>query len=87
MRSGHFRGWRPEFYGLGVAGSTIGIVGMGAIGQAIAERLRSWGANVIYTDQSRLASRDEERLALDWRARDRLLGEADIIVLALPLTL
>jgi phosphonate dehydrogenase len=86
VRSGQFRGWRPEFYGLGVAGSTIGILGMGAIGQAIAERLRGWGADVIYTDQSRLAGHDEERLALGWRARDRLLGEADIVVLALPLT-
>jgi phosphonate dehydrogenase len=86
VRSGQFRGWRPELYGLGIAGSTIGIVGMGAIGQAIAERLRGWGANVVYTDQSRLAGEDEERLALGWRARDELLGQADIVVLALPLT-
>ena len=34
VRSGQFRGWRPEFYGLGVAGSTIGIVGMGTIGRS-----------------------------------------------------
>jgi phosphonate dehydrogenase len=69
VRSGQFRGWRAEFYGLGVAGSTIGILGMGAIGQAIAERLRGWGANVLYNDQSRLAGSDEERLAVGWRAR------------------
>ena len=51
VRAAQFRGWRPEFYGLGVAGSTIGIVGMGAIGRAVAERLRGWGAHMIYTDR------------------------------------
>jgi phosphonate dehydrogenase len=38
VRCGKFAGWRPEFFGLGIAGSAIGILGMGAIGQAIAER-------------------------------------------------
>jgi phosphonate dehydrogenase len=86
VRSGQFRGWRPEFYGVGVAGSMIGIIGMGAIGQAIAQRLRGWGANLIYTDQVRLAAKDEVGLGLGWRALNELLGEADIIMLALPLT-
>jgi phosphonate dehydrogenase len=84
VRSGQFRGWRPEFYGRGVAGSTIGIVGMGAIGQAVAHRLHGWGANLIYTDQVRLAAKDE--VGLGWRALNALLGEADIVMLALPLT-
>jgi phosphonate dehydrogenase len=86
VRSGQFRGWRPEFYGLGVCGSTIGILGMGAIGRAVAERLRGWGAKLIYTDRARLAQTDETKLAAGWCELNELLAQSDIIVLALPLT-
>jgi phosphonate dehydrogenase len=86
VRSGQFQGWRPEFYGLGVAGSTIGIVGMGAIGRAVADRLCGWGANLIYSDQVRLPDKEEAKLAIGWRALNKLLSEADIVVMALPLT-
>jgi phosphonate dehydrogenase len=86
VRSGQFRGWRPEFYGLGIAGSTIGIVGMGAIGRAVAERLRGWGARLTYTDRTRIAEKDEAALAIGWQELNALLSEADIVVLALPLT-
>ena len=86
VRSGHFRGWRPEFYGLGIAGSTIGIIGMGAIGRAVAERLRGWDARILYTDRTRIASDAEARLSLCWCERNELLRQADVIILALPLT-
>lgn len=86
VRSGQFAGWRPEFYGLGMAGSTIGIVGMGAIGQAIADRLRGWDARILYTDRSRIASDAEARLGVSWCEREALLRQADAIILALPLT-
>lgn len=86
VRSGQFRGWRPEFYGLGMAGSTIGIVGMGAIGQAVAERLRGWDARLLYTDRTRIASAAESRLSLSWCELNELLLQADAVILALPLT-
>ena len=86
VRSGQFAGWRPEFYGLGIAGSTIGIVGMGAIGRAVAERLRGWDARVLYTDQARIESDHEARLGVAWCELSELLRQADAIVLALPLT-
>lgn len=86
VRSRNFNGWRPEFYGLGVAGSTVGIVGMGAIGRAAAERLSGWGCNTLYTDRAPIAWTDEARLGIAWRSLDDLLREADIVVLALPLT-
>jgi phosphonate dehydrogenase len=84
VRSGQFAGWRPEFYGLGMAGSTIGIVGMGAIGRAVAQRLRGWDARLLYTDRTRIAA--DARLGLSWCERDELLRQADAIILALPLT-
>jgi phosphonate dehydrogenase len=51
VRAGAFEGWRPELFGLGLAGSTVGIVGLGAVGRALAERLRGFGvARVLFTD-------------------------------------
>jgi phosphonate dehydrogenase len=86
VRSGKFSGWRPEFYGLGIAGSTIGIAGMGAIGRALAERLKGWGANLLYTDRAAVSDDTEARLGIARRNLEQLLAESDIVILALPLT-
>ena len=86
VRSGRFQGWQPEFYGLGIEGSTIGIVGMGAIGQAVATRLKGWGANVVYSEPDSLTASLERELDLHWKPLDDLLAMSDIIVLALALT-
>lgn len=85
VRSGQFKGWLPRFYGTGIEGSTIGIVGMGAIGQAVAQRLQGWGASLIYTD--RAPSPAAQPLGLHWMMMDDLLRQADIVILTLPLTL
>lgn len=50
VRSGEFRGWRPELYGTGMTGRTAGIIGMGAVGRAIAIRLAAFGVKVLYAD-------------------------------------
>jgi phosphonate dehydrogenase len=42
VRSGSFDGWRPVLYGAGLTGRTLGIIGMGAVGQAIAARLQGY---------------------------------------------
>lgn len=86
VRSGKFAGWRPEFFGLGIAGSAIGILGMGAIGQAIAERLNGWGATLLYSDRAPIPADAEARLGVVWRSLDGVLSESDIVILALPLT-
>lgn len=86
VRSGEFRGWQPRFYGTGIAGSRIGIIGMGAIGQAIAERLQHWGAELLYTDRIALPAPRAQALSAGYRTLDDLLAEADIIVLGLALT-
>ncbi|RTM01715.1 hydroxyacid dehydrogenase [Ancylobacter aquaticus] len=86
VRSGKFVGWRPELYGLGIAGSAIGIVGVGAIGKAIAERLNGWGATLLYHDQAPIPADAEARLGIAWRSMDEVLAECDIVILALPMT-
>jgi phosphonate dehydrogenase len=86
VRSGKFQGWRPELYGLGIEGSTIGIVGMGAIGQAMAARFKGWGAHVVYTDRTQAPGNVETMLEIGWTDLTALLQQSDIVILALPLT-
>ncbi|MBI3515559.1 MAG: hydroxyacid dehydrogenase [Proteobacteria bacterium] len=79
-----FSGWRPTFYGGGLDGSTVGIVGMGALGQAIAARLAGFGCSLRYADPRRLASDDEARLGLAVLPLDVLLATSDFVLLAAP---
>ncbi|KMQ75589.1 phosphonate dehydrogenase [Marinobacter subterrani] len=85
VRSGEFRGWQPRFYGLGVEGSTIGIVGMGAIGQAVARRFQGWGANLLYSQPEALSAPGEAELGVTRASIDDLLSRSDIVILALAL--
>lgn len=50
IRSGRFAGWRPELYGAGLAGRSVGIIGMGAVGHALAVRLAAFGLRILYAD-------------------------------------
>ena len=86
VRAGAFVGWRPTFYGTGFADSTVGIVGFGAIGQAIAQRLRGWSASVRYWDAVRAAPDVEAAHGVAFADRELLLRTADFVFLALPLT-
>ena len=78
VRAEGFRGWRPRFYGVGLDGSVVGIVGMGAVGRAVAARLQGFGCRVVHWDR--------ERAREGWMPLEELLGAADYVVLALPLT-
>ena len=85
VRSGEFTGWTPRFYGQGIEGSRIGIVGMGAIGQAVAQRLNGWGADLIYSQPERLPVQHEQALGLSHTPLKMLLAQSDIVILALAL--
>lgn len=86
VRSGSYRGWRPEFYGTGLDGSAVGIIGMGAVGQAIAHRLRPFRCHISYYDQRRLTPSSEDQLGIVHWNLDTLIAQSDYIVLAAPLT-
>jgi phosphoglycerate dehydrogenase-like enzyme len=60
---------------------TVGLVGLGYIGRAVAARLRPFGVKLLYTQRNRLSRDEEERLGVDYRDLDELLSEADIVSL------
>lgn len=85
IRSGEFKGWRPRFYGKSLAESTIGILGFGAVGQSIAERLAGFRSKVIYWDIRRFEAA-EKRLGATYGDFKDVISKSDFLVLALSLT-
>ena len=86
LRAGHWKQWRYDsFLGSDVHGATLGIVGMGRIGQAIARRSMGFDMQVLYHNRSRL-SPEQEAQANNARyvGKEELLRQADHIILVLP---
>lgn len=82
LRQGNFKGWKPT-YGLGpsVAGKTLGIFGMGRIGQAVCKRAKALEMNVIYHSRTRLDEQKEKELGATYVSFDDLLEKSDVISL------
>jgi glyoxylate reductase len=72
--------------GAAVTGKTIGLVGAGRIGQAVARRAQGFDMRVIYTDLRRLPEEEERKLRIVYRPFDDLLREADFISMHPQLT-
>lgn len=88
LRAGHWQNWRYDaFLGMDVHGSTLGILGMGRIGAAIARRASGFGMRVIYHNRSAPAALDTNALAMNapaWVDKATLLAESDHLILMLP---
>lgn len=86
LRDGHWTKWRYDtLLGRDVHGSTLGILGMGRIGQAIARRgAHGFGMLVIYHNRSQLDAATEQACGARYVSRETLLREADHLVLVLP---
>ncbi len=84
VRSGAFNGWRPVLYGSGLTGRTLGLIGMGAVGQAIAARLQGYELNLLYDDPRPLAPELEAQWRLTRVSRDALLRQSDFVVPMVP---
>src|SRR5690606_37255746 len=86
LRAGQWTKWSYDmFAGAEVHGSTLGILGMGRIGQGIAKRgAHGFGMNVIYHNRSRLAPELEAACKARYVSREELLKTADHLVLVLP---
>jgi glyoxylate/hydroxypyruvate/2-ketogluconate reductase len=87
LRAGKWEKWSYDmFLGPDVYGATLGIVGMGRIGQAIARRAQGFNMRVVYHNRSRVALEIETELNAEYRSKEALLREADHVVLVLPYT-
>lgn len=86
LREGRWQRWRYDmFAGADVHGTTMGIIGMGRIGQAIARRAAlGFGMRVLYHNRSRLDSDIEGALGARWVDKSALLAQADHVVLVVP---
>ncbi|HEY8531042.1 MAG TPA: D-glycerate dehydrogenase [Limnochorda sp.] len=86
MRSGQFNGWSPTLLlGQEVYGKTLGVVGFGRIGQAVARRAKGFNMRVLYYSRRRVPEAEAE-LGAEYRELDQLLAESDFVSLHVPLT-
>jgi glyoxylate reductase len=86
LRAGRFRHWGPLlFLGADIAGRTLGIVGAGRIGSAVARRARGFDMKVLYCNRSPRPQLETE-LGARRTSLEELLREADFVSLHLPLT-
>ncbi|WP_454764488.1 2-hydroxyacid dehydrogenase [Cupriavidus campinensis] len=85
LRAGKWQRWSYDMLvGMDVYGSTLGILGMGRIGQALARRAAGFGMNVIYHNRSQLPAETERALNACYVSKAELLQQADHLVLVLP---
>ncbi|MGW8183376.1 MAG: 2-hydroxyacid dehydrogenase [Burkholderiales bacterium] len=85
VRNGEWTSWRlKQCLGLDVHHATLGIFGLGRIGQAIARRAAGFDMKVIYHNRKRVAPEIERRLNATYASKDELLRQADFVVLQLP---
>ena len=86
VRSGNFKGWRPMFYGSGLTGATVGILGMGRVGRKLARLLTGFDANIIYFDPYPLDKEEDRTLNVQSVSMGEVLRMSDFVICALPLT-
>ncbi len=88
LRDGKFTGWEPlGFLGMELRGKTLGIIGMGRIGQAFAQRARAFGMNIAYHNRNRVENSVEQDLDAKYVASYKELArQCDVLSLNCPLT-
>lgn len=85
-KRGAYKGWEPDiFLGTSLIGKTLGIVGLGGIGQMVARRADGYKMKVIYNKHTRDTD-CEEKLGVKYCTLDTLLSESDVVTLHVPLT-
>jgi glyoxylate reductase len=86
MRAGTWPGWDlDQLCGGDVWGKTLGIIGFGRIGRAMAKRSQGFSMRVLYTDARRVAPEIERELHAEYVELERLLGESDFVSVHVPL--
>jgi glyoxylate reductase len=86
VRADRWQGWHPKLLvGQEVYGATLGIVGLGAIGSAVARRARGFNMRILYASRTRRPEL-EQSLGVEWSSLDDLLRQADYVCLTTALT-
>ncbi|MBO0586782.1 D-glycerate dehydrogenase [Sporosarcina sp. E16_8] len=86
IRKGNWTSWAPmRFTGMDVGGATLGIIGMGRIGEAVARRAKGFDMTVLYHNRSRKPDAEAEH-GFEFRELDALLKEADFVLILAPFT-
>jgi glyoxylate reductase len=87
VKEGRFGYWVPfDFLGREVSGKTLGIVGLGRIGRAVATRAKGFHMPIFYHNRRRLDHSVEKELGVSYQDLNTLLREADFVSLHVPLT-
>jgi glyoxylate reductase len=85
VRGGGWAGWEiDQLLGQDPNGATLGLVGFGRIGRAVARRGQGFGMRIIYSDAIRAGAEVERELGAQWRDLPALLAEADFVSLHVP---
>ena len=85
-RSGQWKGWDlDQLVGTDVWGKTLGLVGFGRIGRAMARRASGFKMKVLYTDVARVSEDIEKELDAEYRDMDTLLAQSDFVSVHVPL--
>ena len=86
LRDGKWKSWSPmQLTGQDIFGSTLGIIGMGRIGEAVAKRAKGFDMEVLYSNRSRKESA-EENLGIHYVDKETLLKRSDFVCVLVPLT-
>lgn len=86
MRSGTWPGWNlDQLCGGDISGKTLGIIGFGRIGRAVAKRAQGFDMRILYTDAMRASPDIERDLHAEYVDRDRLLAASDFVSVHVPL--
>jgi len=86
VREGRWTSWSPGLMtGQSVYGTTLGIIGMGRIGEAVAMRAKGFAMNILYHNRRRKPEA-EARIGAKWASLEDLLRQADHVILLTPLT-